>query len=53
MSWLDLSKHTKMYDPNKNAHLKGRRRFNADLEDVKELARDGYQVQGLIVKGEP
>ncbi|TFK19866.1 hypothetical protein FA15DRAFT_626277 [Coprinopsis marcescibilis] len=41
---------TMEYDPNKNAHLKGRRRFNADLEDMKELCSGGYEVHGVLLK---
>ncbi|RDB28698.1 hypothetical protein Hypma_015532 [Hypsizygus marmoreus] len=34
----------------KNAHLKGRRRYNADLEDLKEEYRDGLGYQGYRIK---
>jgi hypothetical protein len=34
----------------KNAHLKGRKRFVADLEDVKQASKQGFAVSGLTVK---
>jgi hypothetical protein len=37
---------------NKNAHLKGRKRFNADLADMKEACKGIFQVDGLRVKSE-
>ncbi|KAJ3509436.1 hypothetical protein NLJ89_g5227 [Agrocybe chaxingu] len=38
------------YEPNKNAHLKGRRRFNADLADIEQAAKAGLVLNGLQVK---
>ncbi|KAF6754673.1 hypothetical protein DFP72DRAFT_812438 [Ephemerocybe angulata] len=35
------------YDPSKNAHLKGRRRFKADLEDMQIMSAAGYTMKGL------
>ncbi|KAF8968508.1 hypothetical protein BDZ97DRAFT_1798782 [Flammula alnicola] len=35
------------YDPNKNAHLKGRRRFTADLSDIQEACVAGLVLSGL------
>lgn len=35
------------YDPNRNAHLKGRRRFNADLSDIQEASLLGFFLHGL------
>lgn len=37
---------------NKNAHLKGRKRFNADLADMKDACKGIFQVDGLRVKSE-
>lgn len=34
----------------KNAHLKGRRRFNADLEDMKAEYSEGHVIYGHVVK---
>ncbi|KAF8880314.1 hypothetical protein BD779DRAFT_1549574 [Infundibulicybe gibba] len=34
----------------KNSHLKGRKRFAADLADVKEICKKGFHVQSLHVK---
>lgn len=39
-----------VYDMNKNAHLKGRRRFRADLEDLELLCAAEYEVHGLRLK---
>jgi len=36
--------------PEKNAHLKGRRRYKADLDDLKEECKAGFMSQGLLVK---
>ncbi|CAA7264437.1 unnamed protein product [Cyclocybe aegerita] len=41
---------TNTYEPNKNAHLKGRRRFNADLADIDQAAKAGLVLNGLKVK---
>ncbi|TFK43105.1 hypothetical protein BDQ12DRAFT_165045 [Crucibulum laeve] len=41
------------YDPQKNAHLKGRRRFTADLDDIKAECKDGLMFHGLRVKIRP
>lgn len=38
------------YDPLKNKHLKGRRRFNADLADIGEACSAGLVLKGLRVK---
>ena len=38
------------YDPDKNAHLKGRRRFTADLSDIQEACAGGFVVTGLMLK---
>ena len=38
------------YDPNKNAHLKGRRRFNADLLDIQTACNGGLVSNGLKLK---
>jgi len=38
------------YDPDKNAHLKGRRRFTADLSDIQEACTGGLVVSGLVLK---
>ncbi|KAH9475092.1 Ubiquitin-conjugating enzyme E2Q-like protein 1 [Psilocybe cubensis] len=38
------------YDPLKNKHLKGRRRFNADLADISEACSAGLVLSGLRVK---
>jgi hypothetical protein len=37
--------------PMKNVHLKGRKRFNADLADMKEECKATFKVAGLTVKG--
>lgn len=34
----------------KNVHLKGRRRYNADLNDIEEECSDGFVQQGYIIK---
>ena len=34
----------------KNAHLKGRRRYKADLDDLKEECKAGFMYRGLFVK---
>jgi len=39
-----------LYDPEKNAHLKGRRRFTADLSNIQEACAGGLVVSGLMVK---
>ena len=39
-----------VYDINKNAHLKGRKRFKADLEDMELMSVAGYAVKGLRLK---
>lgn len=39
-----------VYDMNKNAHLKGRRRFKADLEDLELLSAAEYEAHGLRLK---
>lgn len=38
------------YDPNKNANLKGRRRFNADLLDIQGACNAGLVFGGLKLK---
>jgi len=38
------------YDANKNANLKGRRRFNADLSDLQDASAQGLVLNGLRVK---
>ena len=38
------------YNPDKNAHLKGRRRFTADLSDIREACAGGLVVGGLVLK---
>jgi hypothetical protein len=35
------------YDANKNAHLKGRKRFTADLSDIQEASLAGLVFSGL------
>lgn len=40
------------YDPAKNAHLKGRRRFKADLEDLEVFAAAGYVMKGMRLASE-
>lgn len=35
---------------NKNAHLKGRRRYNADLDDMKAECSTGLQLNGYTIK---
>jgi ubiquitin-conjugating enzyme E2 Q len=40
------------YDPNKNVHLKGRKRFTADLSDIKEACGAGLVLHGLKLKSE-
>lgn len=40
------------YNPNKNAHLKGRRRFVADLNDMREACARGLVFSGLTMKSE-
>jgi hypothetical protein len=39
-----------LYDPEKNAHLKGRRRFTADLSNIQEACAGGLVVNGLMLK---
>lgn len=39
-----------VYDVNKNAHLKGRRRFKADLQDLEVLCAAEYEAHGLRLK---
>jgi ubiquitin-conjugating enzyme E2 Q len=39
-----------VYDINKNAHLKGRKRFKADLEDMELMSIAGYALKGLRLK---
>ncbi|KDR71552.1 hypothetical protein GALMADRAFT_253891 [Galerina marginata CBS 339.88] len=41
---------SKVYNPNSNTHLKGRRRFNADLSDIKEACASGLVLSGLKLK---
>jgi len=40
------------YNPDKNANLKGRKRFNADLADIQAACKDGLEFSGLKVKSE-
>jgi len=40
------------YNSNKNAHLKGRKRFTADLADMKEACGAGLVLHGLKLKSE-
>lgn len=40
------------YDPNRNTHLKGRKRFTADLVDMKEACSAGLLLHGLKLKSE-
>ena len=37
-----------VYDINKNAHLKGRRRFKADLEDMEIMSAAGYAAPAAL-----
>ncbi|TEB26206.1 hypothetical protein FA13DRAFT_1795840 [Coprinellus micaceus] len=39
-----------VYDVNKNSHLKGRRRFKADLQDLEVLCAAEYEAHGLRLK---
>ncbi|KAF9566809.1 hypothetical protein CPC08DRAFT_703781 [Agrocybe pediades] len=50
MDPIDVDALGSKYDPNKNANLKGRRRFNTDLQDIKEAALHGLLLSGLRVK---
>ncbi len=43
----DVAMGSPDYDPNRNAHLKGRRRFNADLTDIQEASLLGFFLHGL------
>lgn len=47
-------KHKEVHKPDKNAHLKGRKRFVADLADMREEcgSKDGFEVNGLRVSSE-
>lgn len=49
-----MPKHKVAHNADKNAHLKGRRRFVADLADMKEECETvvGFEVQGLRVSSE-
>ncbi|KAF9007058.1 hypothetical protein BDQ17DRAFT_1351337 [Cyathus striatus] len=38
------------YNPEKNSHLKGRKRFIADLADLKDETKNGLTIQGLFAK---
>lgn len=38
------------YDPTTNAHLKGRKRFNADLAQLREASNNGLILSGLKLK---
>lgn len=38
------------YDPNRNGNLKGRRRFNADLADLKDAVESRLVFDSLVVK---
>lgn len=40
------------YDPYKNAHLRGRKRFNADLADIREACSAGLVLSGLRIKSQ-
>lgn len=44
---IDTPKVRDSYDPNRNAHLKGRKRFTADLADTKEACGAGLLLHGL------
>jgi hypothetical protein len=46
---VDDSQHPN-YDPNKNAKLKGRKRFKADLTDLQEAVKSGLVFDSLVVK---
>lgn len=41
-----------VYDPDANAALKGRKRFKADLNDLKEACEHGLCFDGLKVSSE-
>lgn len=47
---IDTPKVRDSYDPNRNAHLKGRKRFTADLADTKEACGAGLLLHGLKLK---
>jgi hypothetical protein len=47
---LDLPGKDAVLKPVKsNAHLKGRRRFTADLADMKEECKSGFHMQQLMM----
>jgi hypothetical protein len=38
------------YNPRRNAHLKGRKRFSADFADIQEACASGLVLHGLKLK---
>jgi ubiquitin-conjugating enzyme E2 Q len=38
------------YNPRKNSHLKGRKRFSADFADIQEACASGLVLHGLKLK---
>lgn len=40
------------YNPRRNAHLKGRRRFSADFADIQDACASGLVLHGLKLKSE-
>jgi ubiquitin-conjugating enzyme E2 Q len=45
-----VAKEKPLVVTDKNNHLKGRRRFNADLDDMKEECTNGFVQHGFKVK---
>jgi len=41
------------YNPKKNTHLKGRKRFSADFADIQEASASGLVLHGLKLKSSP
>lgn len=48
----DLQPRATQSNQGKNVHLKGRRRFVADLEDMKDECKGGFETHGLRVTSE-
>ena len=38
------------YNPRRNSHLKGRKRFSADFADIQEACASGLVLHGLKLK---
>jgi hypothetical protein len=47
---LGSPESVRMSGASKNAHLRGRKRFNADLADIKEECAPNLEIAGLRIR---